>query len=289
MYYVYVLRDPRNYNVRYVGYTKNLNSRLIEHCSRSRNAIRPTHKQNWIRELLRLELEPLINFIWAGESKQIAFALEEYYIWYYSQSYKLTNLTEKKSARKYTKEDRDHYRKIFKPIVLTEEARLRKNKKISEKAKGNKRALGVKRTKEQINAMKHRLLEYYKTHDSTMKGKKHTELAKLKMSIAKKGQQSWLGKHHTEETKNKIRAKNKNYRHTKEQYEKMEANRPRGEECSRAYLDKEIVKYIRIMKLRNARPSSILRTFKKGTISQSAFEHIWYNRSWKHIQVKGVE
>lgn len=61
---IYVLVDPRDGQVRYVGQTtKTVKSRLASHISRARNSKRNTHSSNWIRVLLKESLVPLIEII----------------------------------------------------------------------------------------------------------------------------------------------------------------------------------------------------------------------------------
>lgn len=79
-------------------------------------------------------------------------------------------------------------------------------KKISEKAKGR---IGNNRGKHLSEETKEKLrkasLKYFETHDSPFKGRHLSDEAKRKISEINKGNKNWLGKHHTEETKEKIR------------------------------------------------------------------------------------
>ncbi len=60
--YIYVLIDPRNDNIKYVGQTKNkLYTRLRKHICDSKNN---KHKNaNWIKKLTKLNLQPIIKLI----------------------------------------------------------------------------------------------------------------------------------------------------------------------------------------------------------------------------------
>ena len=79
-------------------------------------------------------------------------------------------------------------------------------KKISEKAKGR---IGNNRGKHLSEETKEKLrkasLKYFETHDSPFKGRHLSDEAKRKISEINRGNKYWLGKHHTEETKEKIR------------------------------------------------------------------------------------
>jgi len=59
--FIYVLVDPRNGDVRYVGKSDNPNKRLVDHIRKSNNSI--THKNNWIKSLIKDGYEPLIDVI----------------------------------------------------------------------------------------------------------------------------------------------------------------------------------------------------------------------------------
>lgn len=60
---IYKLIDPITKEVRYVGKTKNsLTKRLYEHCT-LRNLKTNTHKNNWIKKLINLNLRPEISLI----------------------------------------------------------------------------------------------------------------------------------------------------------------------------------------------------------------------------------
>lgn len=60
---IYALKDPISNDIRYIGKTKNeLNKRLYEHCT-IRNLKEKTHKNNWIKYLLKLNYRPVILLI----------------------------------------------------------------------------------------------------------------------------------------------------------------------------------------------------------------------------------
>jgi 5-methylcytosine-specific restriction endonuclease McrA len=60
-----------------------------------------------------------------------------------------------------------------------------------------------------------------KIENSFGKGWKHTDESKKKLSLSHKGKKPWLGKHHTEETKNKIRLFNIGRKNTEESKDKI--------------------------------------------------------------------
>lgn len=73
MYQLYYLIDPRTNEVRYVGITKNANTRFKNHCSDFR---RNTKKTTWIKKLKNLNLKPILQVVKSGLSKEEAENLE---------------------------------------------------------------------------------------------------------------------------------------------------------------------------------------------------------------------
>lgn len=59
---IYALHDPRNGRVRYVGMSAHPARRLIEHRKPSR-LVAKTHKNTWIKSLLRLGLVPTLSIL----------------------------------------------------------------------------------------------------------------------------------------------------------------------------------------------------------------------------------
>jgi group I intron endonuclease len=59
--FIYILIDPRNNQIKYVGKTNNLIRRLRRHISE--RFLRETHKDKWIRKLVNVELKPTIEVI----------------------------------------------------------------------------------------------------------------------------------------------------------------------------------------------------------------------------------
>lgn len=61
--YIYVLLDPRDNEVRYVGKTSNPKSRLSGHISECKRESSKHYRARWIRSLLKDNLKPIIKFI----------------------------------------------------------------------------------------------------------------------------------------------------------------------------------------------------------------------------------
>ncbi len=87
-WFVYVLKDPRNNEVRYVGITHSLEHRFKGHLSRLSE---PTPKSTWVAELNNLGLVPEMSVIEAGTEWLEGKKREEYWIAYYWPSGRLFN------------------------------------------------------------------------------------------------------------------------------------------------------------------------------------------------------
>ncbi len=90
--YIYSLKDPRDYQVKYIGKTIDVNRRLKEHtktCNLKTNSL----KNNWLRHIIGLGLYPIMeiveecnNLIWEER--------ERYWINYYKElGFSLKNMT----------------------------------------------------------------------------------------------------------------------------------------------------------------------------------------------------
>jgi hypothetical protein len=88
---IYVLRNPEDLEIRYIGRTKNpLKIRLSGHLNKARRNKFKTHKDNWI---LSLEIKPIIELIeivigWEESYKREQQLIKEYI----KKGYRLTNL-----------------------------------------------------------------------------------------------------------------------------------------------------------------------------------------------------
>lgn len=87
---IYVLIDPENGVIRYVGKSDNVNNRLKEHIRKSN--ISKTHKNNWINSLKRKGLIPIVEVIDVVPISEWGF-WEQYWIdLLKSWNIKLTNI-----------------------------------------------------------------------------------------------------------------------------------------------------------------------------------------------------
>ena len=91
--FIYILIDPVTQQVRYIGKTNNLKTRLREHCSSS-CLVKRTHKNNWIKSLLNKGLKPLIETIDEINESEWQFWERHYISLYKSWEFNLTNSNE---------------------------------------------------------------------------------------------------------------------------------------------------------------------------------------------------
>lgn len=90
---IYALIDSRTNEIRYIGKSKNIEVRLKAHINESIKG-RKSHKCDWIRQLLNLELRPILQILEECDEDNWK-EREQYWIKYYKErGCKLTNLTE---------------------------------------------------------------------------------------------------------------------------------------------------------------------------------------------------
>lgn len=176
--FIYGLKDPRDNKIRYVGWTKDIKKRLINHITPSRIK-KNTHKNNWIKQLLSLNLKPEIIII-EEVSYDNRLQKEKYWINFYGRD-NLTNST-----------DGGEGMCGFKHSEKT-------RKLISELKKGNTNMLGH-----------HHSLETKKTISEKisviLKGRKPSEETKKKISESNKGiHHEWEGRKHRPESIEKMK------------------------------------------------------------------------------------
>lgn len=85
---IYLLKDPRTNEVRYVGCSKNIQQRFKNHLNKARDLF--TDKRKWLEELRTLKLKPLLEIIESVEDSNY-LEREKYWIKYYRE--KGCNLT----------------------------------------------------------------------------------------------------------------------------------------------------------------------------------------------------
>lgn len=89
---IYVLTDPRTDAVRYVGVSCNPHGRFLKHMKEARHGVK-THKCDWIRELLALNLKPSQVIIEEDlETYELAYTREQHWFDHYiAEGADLTN------------------------------------------------------------------------------------------------------------------------------------------------------------------------------------------------------
>lgn len=92
---IYALVDPRTKEVRYIGKSSSGLTRPKNHTKLSHLQKDKTYKGNWIRQLVRLNLEPEIIILQNSHNKKDLTEIEKQYILLYRKlGAKLTNLTD---------------------------------------------------------------------------------------------------------------------------------------------------------------------------------------------------
>ena len=88
--FMYILIDPLDNNVRYVGKSNNTVDRLNAHIKRLKGT---THKENWIRNLLSKNVKPIMEVIDEVPKIEWEFWETHYVSLYKSWGFDLTNAT----------------------------------------------------------------------------------------------------------------------------------------------------------------------------------------------------
>jgi hypothetical protein len=91
---IYVLKNPRTQEVRYVGWTKrSINARMRDHISHARRK-HGTHRDRWILSLLSIGLDPLVEVLESGEGAGWADAERRWIAFYRASGARLVNATD---------------------------------------------------------------------------------------------------------------------------------------------------------------------------------------------------
>lgn len=88
--FIYALIDPRDNQIRYIGKTNNIKTRLKEHCTFC-SLQSQTHKNNWVKLLLKENLKPEIEIVDEVNESEWQFWEKHYISLYKSWGFKLTN------------------------------------------------------------------------------------------------------------------------------------------------------------------------------------------------------
>ena len=134
--YIYSLKDPRDYQIKYIGKTIDVNRRRKEHNQIHRN--RRSKKNSWIIHLIENGMQPIMEVL---EECDVANWVERemYWIRYYKElGFDLKNMTlggESNNGYVFTKEDRLKQSKSQKRRHKTTPFSKETRKKLSKKAK----------------------------------------------------------------------------------------------------------------------------------------------------------
>jgi hypothetical protein len=93
-WFVYHLSDPRDGDIRYVGWTVNTKRRIYLHIWHAQNKPKINYRINWIRSLLEAGVEPVITVIDEGVGDSWKDSEKKWIAHYRSAGYRLANLTD---------------------------------------------------------------------------------------------------------------------------------------------------------------------------------------------------
>ena len=136
---IYVLRDPRTEQVRYVGYTTNLSRRIKDHRRKQAHRHNNSYRYNWLMQLYGLGLEPIVEVIDECPATSEWQQQEQFWIAYFRAiGAPLTNLTDGGEGNigfKPTPEFIEHMRQCFTGRTLSTEHRQRVGEGVRRKLK----------------------------------------------------------------------------------------------------------------------------------------------------------
>jgi hypothetical protein len=87
--YIYSLKDPETNEIRYIGKTTNINTRLKAHITRSR--YNKYHSARWVQSIIKKGLRPIIELVEECNDENW-IEREKYWISYYRECFDLTNI-----------------------------------------------------------------------------------------------------------------------------------------------------------------------------------------------------
>lgn len=117
---IYVLLDPRNLSVRYVGVTVNLERRMKEHTGSDLRSV--NHRTNWVKSLIKLGLKPVPRIIMHGSGPGWKQEERKWIAKYRNAGTPLTNGTDGGDGthgRVWSEQQRQHMRDMMKGRTVT--------------------------------------------------------------------------------------------------------------------------------------------------------------------------
>ena len=148
-WFIYVLKDPRNDEIRYVGWAVDVRRRLRDHIAHSPKE--STHKARWINVLLNLDLAPYYEIIEIGNGDGHSDCERKWIAYHRGIGTRLTNgtaggegafnpteetrqkMSKSRTGRRHTDESKDKVRQAKLGVPRSEETK----RKVSESLKGN--------------------------------------------------------------------------------------------------------------------------------------------------------
>lgn len=169
MVYIYTLSHPETLEIRYIGVTNNIKIRYKNHINPYGN----THKECWVKSLLKQGLKPIISIIDEFSTHEEAYEFESYWIQQFKTwGFNLVNHSEGgkgNSGNNVSQETKDKISKTLKDKYSKEPHKLKGRKHSEEHKKArSKRMKG-------------------KIPPCSFKGKKHSKSVRKVVQVYKDG------------------------------------------------------------------------------------------------------
>jgi hypothetical protein len=276
LYSIYVLIDPRDFTVRYVGLTKNtIKQRFGKHLYDARHNCRfPV--QRWIARLLEMELKPIPALL---EETYDPTAETHWILCFRQQAARLLNCNDGGSAINPTPETREKLRQVRLGKKMPEEQKA----KIAAAHKGRKRSPEVVLKSAEARHGQKRTPEFSERLSAILKGKKmppRTNEHKEKLRQAQAGKPRWSP------TDRALMSLTRRGRpmppRTQEHRRKLsEANQGQAPNYGAKKVTPEIVREIRALNPRSRQAQE--EVGRRYGLSGSGVKKMVLGETWKHI------
>ena len=215
MRFIYVLKNPENGEIRYVGQTNNLKRRYNTHilrCLKEKDSEYDTYKSRWLRSILSKNMKPIIEVIETCENLEQSNIREKYWIDKLSQDGKKLTNSQTNDVTEFsdlTKEKMSNAKKgkSLEEIVGEEKAKELRIFNSDRLKKNNPNKSSMSEVREKIS---NTLKEFFSNPENHWAyGKKMSEKHNEKLRLAKINNPKNVGnkKSRTDEQKKKISEK----------------------------------------------------------------------------------
>jgi hypothetical protein len=281
--YIYGLYDPFTKKLRYVGKTNDLNKRLWTH-TRSAERGQKTYKASWIRSLLKRNEKPVIDVI--QETTEETWQKDEIFCIAQAEieGAKLTNLTKGGdgligySPSEKTRKRLSEYNKSTGRTPPSWKGRKQSPEHIRKRVEARKKNNSYKHSQETKDLISKKNVGKNLGNTHTL-GYKHTEKWKQDQSKRSSGESNpFYGRQHSEEAKQKISVAKKGGKASEETKAKLsKAQQARTRRNQAAHIARIAIPYEELITMSDdPQINEIYRLYVGGMTKKEIMEHLGY-------------